>query len=294
MNAKQYNNMINWTLNHQEPAMTEDTLATTRAIFKNMGVALPNGTMQEVIDVIKSNNYMGWVECSAEEAQKNANKGIATIGIDEDQIVVISAVDEEVPSMRTAAVMNLSENAATNVGTNMSYYTNRYITTTVPTTYCSNAYLTEEQRTANAQYILDMLRRRGWTRNAICGMLGNMEMESTINPGIWEDFEENNMTKGFGLVQWTPATKYIDWANEHGIAVANINSQLRRILYEVQEGEQYNSQREDITTFFAFTQSTESPEYLAEVFMRDYEQPWVYTTLPQRQEYARKWFNTLT
>ena len=37
---------------------------------------------------------------------------------------------------------------------------------------------------------------------------GNMEAESGITPGKWEVPEEDS--KGFGLVQWTPATKFID------------------------------------------------------------------------------------
>ena len=49
----------------------------------------------------------------------------------------------------------------------------------------SNAYLTVAQMTGNAQYILNYLMARGWTKEAVCAMLGNMQSESTINPGIW-------------------------------------------------------------------------------------------------------------
>ena len=43
--------------------------------------------------------------------------------------------------------------------------------------YCSNRYLTLEQMKVNAQYILDYLRDRKWTKNAVCGMLGNMHYQ---------------------------------------------------------------------------------------------------------------------
>ena len=48
----------------------------------------------------------------------------------------------------------------------------------------SNAYLSQPQMTDNAQYIADYLYARGWTQNAIAGILGNMQRESTMNPGL--------------------------------------------------------------------------------------------------------------
>lgn len=42
-------------------------------------------------------------------------------------------------------------------------------------------------------------------------MLGNMQQESGINPGIWEVLPNANF--GYGLVQWTPAIdKFFSWA----------------------------------------------------------------------------------
>lgn len=46
--------------------------------------------------------------------------------------------------------------------------------------------------------------------NAILGMLANIEDESWINPGVWESFIP--YAGGYGLVQWTPYTKYSSWA----------------------------------------------------------------------------------
>jgi hypothetical protein len=44
------------------------------------------------------------------------------------------------------------------------------------------------------------------------------------------------------LVQWTPMTKYIDWANANGLTVGyKRNSQLARIDYEVDNNIQWNS-----------------------------------------------------
>lgn len=60
MNKKQYNNVINHTLKYEQVTSEEDNLASARAIFKNLGVALPQGDMKTVCETIKTDNYMGW------------------------------------------------------------------------------------------------------------------------------------------------------------------------------------------------------------------------------------------
>lgn len=49
-------------------------------------------------------------------------------------------------------------------------------------TYDSSNSLTLTQEQINAQYIWNYLQNEGWTLNAVCGMLGNMQSESSINP----------------------------------------------------------------------------------------------------------------
>ena len=61
--------------------------------------------------------------------------------------------------------------------------------------------LTEEQMQQNARYIYYYFKNLGWTTEAICGVLGNMEIESGINPGKWQVWNEE--TLGYGLVQWS-------------------------------------------------------------------------------------------
>ena len=62
----------------------------------------------------------------------------------------------------------------------------------------------------NAVLLWSYFKAQGWTLNAVAAMLGNMQSESTINPGIWEGLDP--FVGGYGLVQWTPYTKYSDWA----------------------------------------------------------------------------------
>lgn len=196
------------------------------------------------------------------------------------------------------AVMTLSENTSVSVVSDLQYYAYTRGTTNSGSTsyvvYCSNRYLTLSQMACNAKYILDFLRRMGWTKNAICGMLGNMQEESKINPGMWEGLQENNLKRGFGLLQWTPASKYIDWANECDLPYSDIYTQMQRILYEL-EGNyvQWIKTSKYPISFKSFTQSTESSEYLAAAFIYNYERPENYSTLSVRQEDARYWYENL-
>lgn len=79
-----------------------------------------------------------------------------------------------------------------------------------------NRYLSMEEMQNNAvvQYV-DMS-AKGWTLNAIAGLLGNEQTESTINPGIWQNLDEGNYSLGYGLVQNTPATNITDWLDANG------------------------------------------------------------------------------
>lgn len=126
MNKKQYNNIIENTLKNEQKS---DSLETARAIFNNMGVALPNGNMREVYEVIKGNDYMGWKSCTMEEAQLAADNGVAAIGISENRIVVLSATDDEEPVAQNETVMTLSSDLTDGEVSDLSYYTYSYRST---------------------------------------------------------------------------------------------------------------------------------------------------------------------
>ena len=74
--------------------------------------------------------------------------------------------------------------------------------------------LEKEQQEANAQYIYDYLINEGWTVNAICGLLGNVDEESRLNPGVWQTL--NSVNGGYGLFQLTPVKdKFFYWLSEY-------------------------------------------------------------------------------
>lgn len=156
----------------------------------------------------------------------------------------------------------------------------------------ANRFLTLEEMTVNANYIFDYLTDKGWSKNAISGMLGNMQTESTINPGIWQDLQSGNTSLGFGLVQWTPATKYINWANANGFPYQNIDSQLKRIEWEIANNEQWIATSEYNLSFKAFTTSNQSPEWLGQAFLKNYERP-ANQNQPERSTQARYWYENL-
>ena len=153
----------------------------------------------------------------------------------------------------------------------------------------SNAYLTVAQMTGNAQYILNYLMARGWTKEAVCAMLGNMQSESTINPGIWQGLDSSRVDLGYGLVQWTPSTKYTSWATGRGYAIGDIDGQLERIIYEKENSIQWQ-QVTTTMTFAQFSTSTASVETLAEL---NYEQH-AGSAQPARKTQARYWYDNLS
>ena len=155
-----------------------------------------------------------------------------------------------------------------------------------------NDWLTQSEMEENATYIWQQMGPQGWTMESVAAMLGNMQSESTINPGIWQDLDEGNLDGGYGLVQWTPASKYIDWANQHGYPIGDINGQIDRINWELANGAQWYPTSEYPLTFEEFKTSTQDPYYLAMAFINCYERP-ADPDQPWRGEQANKWYSFL-
>lgn len=159
--------------------------------------------------------------------------------------------------------------------------------------YARNGRLNEHEQEVNAQCIWEYLQLRGWSLEAICGMLGNMETESTINPAIWEGLDSSDPSRGFGLVQWTPSTKYTSWCADNNLDPTDMYSALKRIEYEVANGLQWIETDAYPLTFKEFRTSTQTPTYLANAFLYNYERP-EDTPQPKRGEQAEKWYRVLS
>lgn len=165
-------------------------------------------------------------------------------------------------------------------------------TTEVPTPVSGNRYLSQSEMQANASYIWWYLSNKGWSLNAVCGMLGNMQRESTINPGIWQNLDEGNTSLGYGLVQWTPATNYLNWCDSQGLEPSKMDSNLKRIIYELENGLQYYSTTEYPESFKEFSVSTKNVEYLVTAFLKNYERAGV-EALEERINNGEYWYNYL-
>ena len=158
-------------------------------------------------------------------------------------------------------------------------------------TYNSSASLNRSKQELNATYIWNALRPYGWTLNAVCGMLGNMQSESAINPGRWQSDRVNNMSGGYGLVQWTPATKYINWLSS-GADPSTMDNNLSRIKWECENNKQWRKSKQYPISFREFKVSTQSVDYLAGAFLYNYERPAKYNLDP-RVRNARYWWDYL-
>ena len=89
----------------------------------------------------------------------------------------------------------------------------------------TNAYgsMTQAEMQQNVDEIYAQLYSNyGWTVNAICAVLGNIQRESYINPAQTQGgFPVGGTSGGYGLCMWTPQTKIKNWlqANNHSILI---------------------------------------------------------------------------
>lgn len=89
MNAAQYKNIIKWTIATTSNVSNIDSLSFAKKVFDNLGVAFPHGDLNEITNILNNSKYLGWRNCSQDQAQKYANIGIPTIGLDSSKIIII-------------------------------------------------------------------------------------------------------------------------------------------------------------------------------------------------------------
>ena len=156
------------------------------------------------------------------------------------------------------------------------------------TGYASPTSLTWAQTVANAELIYSLLSQLGWSRNAICAVLGNMHHESgTINPGIQQTYGT-----AYGLVQWDPPSQYLDWASANGYAADSLIGQVYYLNESMKpgKGNWFSSSRhpEYYETYSVFIASEKDVDYLTCVFLYCYERPGIAHEA-RRIEHARDW-----
>ena len=165
-----------------------------------------------------------------------------------------------------------------------------------------SGYLSDAEMEINARLVYNYFVAVGWGSNAIAALLGNMQGESTLNPGLIEvGGGTTSAGAGHGLVQWTPASnlydvldvlygKHDDWYDG--------NKQCSAIYAEYQEsvGEahrgiepQWYETSEYPISWDEWAHNAESTvAYLVNAFICNYERP-ATTNHPERITYAEHW-----
>lgn len=160
-----------------------------------------------------------------------------------------------------------------------------------------NPMWSRETKAHNVDIIAGYFLDKGWTLEAVCGMLGNMEDEGLFNPAQWqighaiEDPNYPNNT-GFGLVQWTPWQKYANWCEANGYDWRNnYDYELDRIQYEMENGLQWEMRAGFDISFQDYVQLTADLDYMTRAFFWCYEYG---TWMESRVTNAYYWWNYLT
>ena len=154
----------------------------------------------------------------------------------------------------------------------------------------------------NATEIKNFLTNQGWTLNAICAMLGNIGYEGSYNPWRWEndwrDGEAAIMTKefsytydgynhGYGMFGFTPSKRYTNTVSETYSGYApnfadqpgNASDGNAQLIWVTQNPSQfdypasYSPYPASTWTYSHFIESTTNPQYLADVWMCNWEKP---------------------
>lgn len=166
-----------------------------------------------------------------------------------------------------------------------------------------------EEAQENARMIYSVLSAKGWTVNAICGMLGNQGHESGYNPWRWQNDVRGTVTgspwkdMGYGLVQFTPASKYIDDPAaqafpgygpnflEGGGSLGDGNAQL---LFIDAYADYYSTSSYPLS-YAEFKASKADAGYLASAWLYNYERPGdPSATEAARREEAGYWWGILS
>ena len=89
---------------------------------------------------------------------------------------------------------------------------------------------TSDEAIENATLLAHACYNIGWTKKAVCAMLGNGAGESGLNPWRWQsdyiptvnEFQNwtyaQSINHGYGIFQFTPANKYINPTNETALS----------------------------------------------------------------------------
>lgn len=150
----------------------------------------------------------------------------------------------------------------------------------IPGTINSTRPLTEEEALNNCKVFWSYFKEKGWSLNAVSGILGNAWYESTVNPNRWQGDDPWHQPPdqwGFGLVQWTPYTKIISWLEER-VGLNDVSkfgqAECDRIQWEMENNQQWIATATYPESFRAYSTTTKDPYTCAIEFLANYERPY--------------------
>lgn len=149
----------------------------------------------------------------------------------------------------------------------------------IPGTINSTRPLNEEEALNNCRVFWSYFKAKGWSLNAVCGILGNAWYESTVNPNRWQGDDPWHQPPdrwGFGLVQWTPYTKIISWL-EQQVGLNDVSkfgqAECDRIQWELENNQQWIATSAYPESFREYSVTTKDPYTCAIEFLANYERP---------------------
>lgn len=162
----------------------------------------------------------------------------------------------------------------------------------------------------NAVMIQTFLSGKGWGFNAICAVIGNIGHEGGYNPWRWQSdsvlakgsSQIYSKSHGYGLMQFTPASNYINNAGSfsgYGVNYADEvgsqsdgDAQLALMDSNILGG--YIKTSSYPLTFSEFKTSTADVEYLASAWLYNFERPYnPSASVAARRASAKYWYNKL-
>lgn len=150
----------------------------------------------------------------------------------------------------------------------------------IPGTINSTRPLTEDEALNNCRVFWGYFKEKGWSLNAVSGILGNAWYESTVNPNRWQGDDPWHQPPdqwGFGLVQWTPYTKIISWLEER-VGLNDVSkfgqAECDRIQWEMENNQQWIATSTYPESFRSYSTTTKDPYTCAIEFLANYERPY--------------------
>lgn len=168
----------------------------------------------------------------------------------------------------------------------------------IPGTINETRPLNEEEALNNCRVFWYYFKAKGWSLNAVCGILGNAWYESTVNPNRWQGDDPWHQPPnqwGFGLVQWTPYTKIISWLEER-VGLNDVSkfgqAECDRIQWEMENNQQWIATATYPESFRAYSTTTKDPYTCAIEFLANYERPYD-PNQPERGTKAKELYDYL-